>query len=135
MKEKRIEKDKQKLVRYLYPTKQIRGLMCNDIYQELLEIIPIECCISIENSSSKVREKNLEFVKGVIKGFILGNTEYKQILFEHYKHNNLDAIVYDILIGLVLYTSTISDEFENVDILQDKKSICYGEIFILDLIS
>jgi len=133
MNEEQIKKEK--LVRYLYPTKEIRGLICNDIYQELLEIIAIERCISDDNINNQVREKNLEFVCGAIKGFVLGNVSYQQVLFEYYKHNNLDWIVRDILIGFVLYISTLSDEFKDIDILKDEQSICYGEVFILDLIS
>ena len=132
--EEQIKKDKQKLVKYLYPSKQIMGLMCNDIYQQLLEIIPLEKCISKDNINNSTRAKNLQFVRGAIKGFVLGNTEYQKILFEYYHHNNLDWIVRDILIGLVLYISTLSEDFVNIDILKDKQSILYGESFILDLI-
>lgn len=129
-----IKKDKQKLVKYLYPNKQIMGLMCNDIYQQLLEIIPLESCISKDNTNNTTREKNWEFVQGAIKGFVLGNIEYQKILFEYYHHNNLDWIVRDILIGLTLYISTLSDEFTNIDIFKSKESILYGESFILDLV-
>ena len=135
MKKTQVNENKQKLVRYLYPTKEIRGLMCNDIYQDLLEIIPIEKCISEDNLNSIMRAKNLEFVRGAIKGFLLGNSEYQKVLFEYYKHTNLDWIVRDILIGFVLYITTLSDEFNNIDILSNEQSIIYGEVFILDLIS
>ncbi|MBQ8522316.1 MAG: hypothetical protein IJ458_01470 [Clostridia bacterium] len=128
-----LEKDKEKLVRYLYPTKEISGLMCNDIYQELLEIIPLECCICEDNIKDNVRTRNLVFVRGAIKGFVLGNIEYQKILFEYYHHDNLEWIVRDILIGFVLYISTISEKFKEIDILKDKQSILYGETFILDL--
>lgn len=130
-----MENYKEKMVRYLYPTKKIITLMCNDVYQELLELIPMEYCISKDNLNLNTRIKNLEFVRGAIKGFIIGNNEYAKILCEYYKHNNIDAIAYDILIGFVLYISTISDEFKNIDILRDKQSIVYGEVFILDLVS
>ena len=129
-----METDKQKLVRYLYPTKEIMGIMCNDIYQELLEIIPLESCISEDNLKDTVRENNLGFVRGAIKGFLGGNVEYQKVVFEYYKHNNIDWIARDILIGFVLYISGISAEFKDVDILNDKKSILYGETFILELI-
>ena len=135
MKEQQIKKDKQKLARYLYPTKEIRGLMFNDIYQELLESVPIERCISEDNLVDSVRAKNQEFVRGVIKGFLVSNPDYLKILFEYYRHDDIEPIVYDILIGFVLYISMSTDEFKNIDILRDKQSILYGEEFILDLIS
>ena len=120
MKEKELQETKETLVRYLYPTKQLGELMCNDIYQELLEIIPLECCISKDNLNEKIRKKNFEFVNGAIKGFLLGNIEYQQVLFGYYKHNNLDLVVRDILIGFVLYVSTLSDDFKHIDIINDK---------------
>jgi hypothetical protein len=129
-----LKETKEKMVRYLYPTKEIRGLMCNDIYQEILEIVPLEMCISEDNIEDVVREKNLEFVRGAIKGFLIGNEMYQKVLFEYYHHNNLEWIVRDILIGFIIYISTISEEFKAIDILKDKQSILYGETFILDLI-
>lgn len=129
-----MNNEKQKIVKYLYPTKELMGLMCNDIYQELLEIIDVESCISEDNLDDLVREQNLEFVRGAIKGFVVNNKVYQQVLFEHYKHQNIDIIVYDILIGLVMYISSIIDEFREVNILRDKRSICYGQVFILELV-
>ncbi len=127
--------EKEKLVRYLYPTKEIMGLMCNDIYQELLEVIELGKCIGEDNLDDMVRSNNYEFVQGVIKGFILGNSEYQKVLFEYYHHNNLEWITRDILIGLTLYISSISDEFKDIDIFKDKQSILYGQTIILDLIN
>ncbi len=135
MRELQIKKDKEKLVRYLHPTKEIRGLMCNDIYQELLELISLERCISEDNLDDDIRAKNQEFVRGVIKGFLVANPDYLKILFEYYKHNDIETIVYDILIGFVLYVSLLSDDYKYIHILKDKQSILYGETFILDLIS
>ena len=129
-----INKDKQKLVKYLYPTKQIMFFTCNDLYQELLELIPIDICISEDNLDSQTRLKNFGFVQGVINGFLLTNQEYLDELYVLYKHYNIESIVYDILIGFVLYISSVNKQFMEVDILKDEQSIIYGEQFILDLI-
>lgn len=132
MLEKEIEKEK--MVRYLYPTKQIGEFMCNDLYQELLELISVDKCISEDNNLDRVRENNLSEVRGIISGFILGNPTYHQILIEYYKHDNINWIVRDVLIGLVLYISSIIKEFDKIDILKDPRSILYGECFMLDLL-
>ena len=110
--EQKLKETKEKMVRYLYPTKEIRGLMCKDIYQELLELIALEKCISKDNLNDKVRNSNLEFVSGVVKGFVFGRVEYQKVLFEYYHHKNLEWIAHDILIGLVLYISLIGEEFK-----------------------
>ena len=95
----------------------------------------MERCISKDNLIDSVRDKNQEFVRGVIKGFLVSNPDYLKILFEYYKHNDIEPIVYDILIGFTLYVSLLSDEYKDINILKDKRSILYGETFILDLIS
>ena len=40
---------KEKLLRYLFPNEQIRLFMCNDLYMELLEIIPKKLFIHTKN--------------------------------------------------------------------------------------
>lgn len=134
MNEKQMNDNMQKMVKYLYPTKQIMDLMCNDIYQELLEFIPLDMCISEDNLNTQIREQNLAFIHGAITGFVLGNYNYKKILFEYYKHTNIEWIVNDIIIGLMFYISNIIEEFNNIDIFNNKQSILYGNTFILDLI-
>ena len=94
----------------------------------------MERCISDDNLNDSLRAKHLEFVSGVIKGFVMGNIEYREMLFKYYHHNNLEWIVRDILIGFILYISTLSEEFKEIDIFKDKQSILYGETFILELI-
>ena len=124
---------KQKLISYLYPTVEIMDFMCNDVYQELKEVIPLQCCISYKNNVSIVRTENLKFVKQKINTLI-ENDVYKKILFELYKSNNLNKISNDVLIGFVFYVSNIKRRYNNIDIFRDKKSICYERISLLDFI-
>lgn len=125
---------KQKLVEYLYPTEQIMSFMCNDLYQELLENISVSSCISSKNVVNKLRGENLKYVKSQIFRFLNSNREYINRLFELYQHNDLNKIVDDILIGLVFYISNTTDKFFRLDIFNDKKSICYNKMSILNFI-
>lgn len=130
-----IKESRQALINYLYSSKGLKWLICNDIYQELLDFISIDKCICDENVDDEARAKNLNFVKGAIKGFILGAKQSKTELFKQYGQDKIDTMVDDIVIGLLLHISSTIDEFAKIDILEDKKSICFGEIFVLDLVS
>lgn len=125
---------RQKLVEYLYPTKSLMNFMCNDVYQELLKIIPANLCISSQNISTKTRNVNFELVKNAILNFILDNDDYRNLLFEHYKHNRISIIVHDVLIGLVLYVATINERYWRLDIFRDKKSICAQQVTIMNFL-
>lgn len=125
---------KQKMIKYLYPTDELMEFMCNDLYQELLNIVPIKLFVHSDNLIHSVREANFKTVKENIVKFILINKNYKQELFKHYKHSMISPIVNDIIIGLTFYIVNTSDEYQNVDIFQNKKSICYEKVSILDFI-
>jgi len=132
--QKKIKYVRQSLINRLYPTNDIIKFISENLYQELLEIISLDCCISEDNLNKNVRDKNLEFVRGVIKGFVFGNVVYQKVLYKHYKYDDMDDLTRDILIGFVLYASTLSEEFNDIDIINDQQSILYGETFILDLV-
>ena len=125
---------KQRLIEYLYPTKELMGFMLNDIYQEILEICPKTIFINPENEIDEQRKKNFEFVKKEIVTFILKNENYKQELFKHYKHTMIAPIFLDILMGITFYLANISEDFNNMDIFNDKRSICYHTQTILDFV-
>jgi len=124
---------KQKLIEYLYPTDKMMEFMCNDIYQELLKIIPLKMCISYKNTNKFVREENKVVVENTIKNFINTNN-YKQQLFKFYKHENINTIAKDVLIGLVFYIANTNDKYANIDIFSSSKSICYDKTSILRFI-
>ncbi len=125
---------KQKLVEYLYPTEEVMNFMCNDLYQELLQNVSQASCISSKNLVKSVRDKNLQHVKNQILAFVQNNGEYANILFDYYKSTNLNKIIDDILIGLVFYVANTTERFCRLDIFNDKKSICYNKMSILNFI-
>lgn len=110
------------------------SFMCNDLYQELLEIIPRNICISSKNVSSKVRKENLQLARKVINSFIHNNPNYKAVLYEYYKTPNIDFVISQILIGLVFYIANTTDRYARLDIFNDKKSICHNEMTLLNFI-
>lgn len=124
---------KQKLVKYLYPTEQIRSFMWNDLYLELKEVVP-KICILSKNTNFQIRKQNLKKVTDIIKNFIQNNQNYKLEIENLYHDKNWNSIIEDIVIGYVFFVSNTVTVYNNVDILSNKKSICYSPISILDII-
>ena len=56
------------------------------------------------------------------------------VVCDFYKHNNIDQIVYDLVIGFVFYLTETKERFNNIDIFMDTKSICYSPVSVIDLI-
>lgn len=120
---------KEKLLKHLYPIQEIREFMCNDLYQELLQVISKSTCISSKNIVEKVRKQNYEIVKSQIKQFLSNNIIYLNKIKSFGFKINLE----DIITGLVFYISLIDENYTNIDIFKYKKSICYSSISIVDI--
>ena len=116
-----------KFLKYLYPTDEIRDFMCNDLYQELNEVIPNIKCFCSDNVVKSVREENRKFVKTNIVNFIENNPVYKQEIEKLYKSKVISNIVDDIFTGYVLYVVNTSEKNKGENIFTNKKSICYSE--------
>ena len=63
----------EKFLQLLYRTDEIRKIMINDVYQELLEIIPIKLCFSSKNIVKETREMNLKTALNSISNFLESN--------------------------------------------------------------
>ena len=113
-------------LKYLYPTDEIRDFMCNDLYQELCEIIPKTKCFGSENVVASVREENLKFVKTSIVEFISNNQNYENELSKLYKDKKLEDVLDDIIVGFVFYVVNTNDRNKGENIFTNKKSICYS---------
>lgn len=121
-----MEEKMLKFIKFLYPTDEIRNFMCNDLYQELNEIIPKTKCFCSDNIVSKSREANFLFVKTNVVNFVLNNPNYKQELAKLYKGRDFDDLINDIIIGYVFFVVNTDDKNKGEDIFKNKKSICYS---------
>lgn len=121
-----------KLLKYLYPTKEILNFMCNDLYEELKEIVPLDLCFNEANKSEKNRNKNLNFISLVVLKFLRDNPVYKNKIMSLYKTKELS--INDLIIGFIFYVTTTNEEYKHIDIFKDKKSICYSDVLILNIL-
>lgn len=125
---------KEKLLKYLFPTEEIRKFVCNDLFMELSEIIKTTDCISSKNIKKEVRQQNKEKVEKQIKDFIKENPMYEKMLTELYHQKDINQIYDDILVGYTFFLASTYGRIGEMDIFKDKKSICYAPISIIDIL-
>ena len=119
-----------KLLNYFYPTEEIRCFMCNDFYQELLNLVPISLCINAKNRDKVVREQNFVFTLNTIKNFILTDKIYNKAIFELHKGVEIDYLVEKLLEGYVFFIVSTNTRHKKIDICKDKRSILYKKFYI-----
>lgn len=125
---------KTKLLKYLFPTEEIRKFVCNDLFMELSEIIKTTDCISSKNIKNAVRQENKAKVEKQIKDFIKENPMYEKMLTELYHQKDINQIYDDILVGYTFFLASTYGRIGEIDIFKDKKSICYAPISIIDIL-
>ena len=129
-----VNERKVKLLNYLYPNESVRSFCCNDLYQELIEILPTKICISTNNLKPSIRKQNLHVAKGIVYNFLSGNQSYKDKVIELYAENDITKIVECVLLGYVFFLYCSHAKYARADIFRDKKSIFYSPISILDIL-
>lgn len=119
----------EKFLQLLYRNEEARRIMINDVYQELLEIVPATLCFNSKNVVNETREKNLKNALISISNFLNENAEYKKIIKELYDEN-IEYILY----GYMFYLAHTNKEYSGIDIFKNKQSILYSMISILDIL-
>lgn len=122
-----------KLLKYLYPTEEIRGYVCDYLYLELIKIIPKSICITSTNLSMSTRIQNLNKVREIVGEFIEKNSEVSETLTRLFKNKNIKTVIEELIIGYVYYTSRTMSNYKHIDIFTDRRSICYSPISIIDI--
>ncbi len=127
-------KDKQKLIKLLFFTDEITAFMCNDLFQELKNLIPTNICISYENLPNEARRNNLNRVNSIVINFLYKNKIYADMVCKFYNEEKVtDNLIKTIVTGYVFYIATTNDKYKDLDIFKDKRSICYTDISLLDV--
>jgi len=119
----------EKFLQLLYRTDEIRERMINDVYQELLEVIPATLCFGSKNVVNATREENLNIALNSIANFMDKNSDYKKLIKNIYGEN-IEFVLY----GYLFYLAHTNEKYFGIDIFKDKRSILYNEISILDIL-
>lgn len=117
--------EKAKLMKFLFPTEEVRQFMCNDFYQELLNIVPASMCINEKHRDPKVREDNFLLARDKIKNFVLTDKIYNEEIFKYNKVDNFNDFIYRLLEGYVFYITSVNPRHKKIDMYRDSRSIFY----------
>ena len=124
-----LKAQSQKIMEMVFPNKKARKFLCNDLYRELLKLIPPQKCISPFNVVKRVRLNNLTFVKKTIIEFLTENKNYEDIVKSIYECDSINCFVTNrLILGLVFFIAKTNKELKNINITTDKCSVCYYDI-------
>lgn len=125
---------KKKLLDYLYPREEIAEFMFCDFYVELSRVLDKKICFSSNNLKNDSRQKNLILAKETVIKFLNENSCYRKKLEEYFSTDNQNIIINNVLYGFLLIVSSHINRGTGADIFLDKRSICYSQTSIIDVL-
>ena len=94
---------KEEILKYLFPTEEIRKFLVNDLYQELLENIDTTLFYNDGNIFDRVRDERYKKVYNDIELFLYKNREYAVELARLFDGHDFVMIIEDLICGIVFY--------------------------------
>ena len=115
---------KEEILKYLFPTEEIRKFLVNDLYQELLENIDTTLFYNDGNIFDRVRDERYKKVFDDIELFLYKNKEYAVELARLFDGHDFVLILEDLICGIVFYYINVIKK-EPIDIFNDRRSLVY----------
>lgn len=115
---------KEEILKYLFPTEEIRKFLVNDLYQELLENIDTTLFYNDGNIFDRVRDERYKKVYNDIELFLYKNREYAVELSRLFDGHDFVMIIEDLICGIVFYYINVIKK-EPIDIFNDRRSLVY----------
>lgn len=115
---------KEEILKYLFPTEEIRKFLVNDLYQELLENIDTTLFYNDGNIFDRVRDERYKKVYNDIELFLYKNREYAVELARLFDGHDFVMIIEDLICGIVFYYINVIKK-EPIDIFNDRRSLVY----------
>ena len=152
--------NKTKVAEYLYPTPEVKGLL-QKINEEIYRNIDASILINASNISKAQRKKNYRALYNIIEQYFNQNSNLYDKLLTAYngdevliekpllkyhmlKKNDGDSpmlfndneTITDIIFNLVFDYTQKQEDYENLNIFKDKKSLCYdGKPSLYDILN
>ena len=123
------KEEKMSLLKFLYLNQDTQDFLCNDLFQEFMNIIPKTKCICSDNIDSATRRNNFNKALASIHNFLIENNYYKVMIEEAFSAYEQKILEAHLLMGYVFYIALT--ENKGIDIFKDKNSICYTDLRIL----
>lgn len=115
---------KEEILKYLFPTEEIRKFLVNDLYQELLENIDTTLFYNDGNIFDRVRDERYKKIYNDIELFLYKNREYAVELARLFDGHDFVLILEDLICGIVFYYINVIKK-EPIDIFNDRRSLVY----------
>lgn len=115
-----------KLLNVLFPTPEIRHFFCNDLFVEFDKQISTSSCISSYNRINKVRSTNFQIIKLQIENILKENNEYLEKVKRLFFYVEIDDLIDYIIASYVFYIAITNKKFSEIDVFNDKRSICFN---------
>ena len=115
---------KEEILKYLFPTEEIRKFLVNDLYQELLKNIDTTLFYNDGNIFDGVRYERYKKVYNDIELFLYKNREYAVELARLFDGHDFVMIIEDLICGIVFYYINVIKK-EPIDIFNDRRSLVY----------
>lgn len=115
---------KEEILKYLFPTEEIRKFLVNDLYQELLKNIDTTLFYNDGNIFDGVRYERYKKVYNDIELFLYKNREYAVELARLFDGHDFVMIIEDLICGIVFYYINVIKK-ELIDIFSDRRSLVY----------
>lgn len=121
--------EKEKLMKFLFPTEDIRKFLCNDFYQEIMKVIPASMCINkIHRENPQIREDNFKSAIDKMKNFVLTDKIYNEEIFKYKRVDSFDNFIYELLEGYVFFLTLVNPRHKLIDMYKDSRSIFYKKV-------
>ena len=120
--------NKTKVKEYLYPTIETEKLL-KEINEDIYKLIDAEILINEKNINKEHRKKNYRKLYNLLEEYFNQNYNFYDKLLSVYNVNNvyIEEIITDVIYNLVFDYSQRQEQFKNMNIFKNKKSICYDE--------
>ena len=124
----------QKILNYIFLTKDLQTFLCNDLFMELKPLIPLKLCFNKLNKNTTIRQGNYIKIKQIINNFIKINKNYELKLKQLYSGFNLEEIINSIIVAYVFYIYKTNKNYSKIDIFKNENSVCYPQFSIINLL-
>ena len=120
--------NKTKVKEYLYQTIETEKLL-KEINEDIYKLIDAEILINEKNINQEYRKKNYRKLYNLLEKYFNQNYNLYDKLLSIYNVNNvyIEEIITDVIYNLVFDYSQRQEQFKNMNIFKNKKSICYDE--------
>lgn len=119
---------KQKWMEYLFPNKEIRHFLCNDLFQEMSSFISDDIIFGDDNKNDNERNQNSAKLFNLISDFIENNPPYQKMISKYFGTGQTFYIINDLIIGYAFFLAETKKKFEGIDIFKDACSVCRAPI-------